>query len=134
MNKNWIQEYFTLEAHDLVQLNDIDKLMSDGAMIYFAIENEKVLSTCMAAPIKNEAWEICKFATNKSAQSRGAGKAVFKAALDYVIEKAAKMVVIYSSHSLKPAIYIYQSFGFKELPVTIDDYERCDYQAELIVE
>jgi len=133
MNKSWIQEYFTLEAHDLEQLKDIDKLMADGAMIYFAVENEEVLSTCMASPIKNETWEICKFATNKNAQGKGAGKAVFKASLDYAIENEAKKVVVYSNHSLKPALHIYHSFGFKEVPVDIDDYDRCNYQAELVV-
>ena len=36
----------------------------------------------------------------KNAQGRGAGKAVFKAALDYAIEKEAKKVAVYSNHFL----------------------------------
>lgn len=34
---------------------------------------------------------------------------------------------------MKTALHVYQLFGFNEVPVDIDDYERYDYQAELLL-
>lgn len=134
LNKSWIEKFFALESHDLEQLDHIEDYLNQGAMIYFGIEEEQVLSTCMAVQLEEGVWEICKFATNEKFQGKGAGKAVFKASIGYAIEQGAQKIVIYSNHILKPAIHIYQSFGFNEVPVTIDDYQRCNYQAELMVE
>lgn len=137
LNKRWIQKFFKLEPHDLEQLNNIEAELKQGAMIFFALDDDgNVLSTCMAAPLAEiDTWEIAKFATNEQFQGQGAGKAVFKAAMAYAEkEKHAKKLVIYSNQSLKPALHIYQAFGFREVPVTIDAYARCDYQAELFVD
>jgi len=43
VNKNWIQEYFILEAHDLEQLTDIDKIIADSIKMHFIVENWKVV-------------------------------------------------------------------------------------------
>ena len=48
-------------------------------MIYFAIENGVVYATCMAQPMTNNEWEICKLAADERYEGHGAGSAVFKA-------------------------------------------------------
>lgn len=90
LNKNWIQKYFTIEEHDLEQLDNVEHYLSEGAMIFFAVEDEQILSTCMALQLESNVWEICKFATNEKYKGRGAGKAVFQAAMDYAIKNKAK--------------------------------------------
>lgn len=133
LNKLWIEKLFKLEPHDLEQLENAEEYIKNGGMIFFVVENNQVLSTCLSMKIKDDVWEIAKFASNNKFKGRGAGKLVFKAAMDYAIENDAKNIILYSNKSLKPALHIYESFGFKEVPVDIDDYERCDYQAEFIV-
>lgn len=135
MNKNWINKLFKIEQHDLEQLDQVENYLEQGAMAFFAVENEQVLATCMVLRLEHNTWEICKFTTNEQFQGKGAGTKVFQACLDYAIENQADKIVLYSNKKLKPALHIYQKFGFKEVPVTIDDYEsgRCDYQAELTV-
>lgn len=34
-------------------------------MIFFAVENDIALATCMAMPMEGTAWEICKLGSNK---------------------------------------------------------------------
>ena len=48
LSKNWITKYFALESDDFEVFENIDKLIKNGAMIYFAIENGVVYATCMA--------------------------------------------------------------------------------------
>ena len=51
LSKNWITKYFALESDDFEVFENIDKLIKNGAMIYFAIENGVVYATCMAQPM-----------------------------------------------------------------------------------
>ncbi len=83
-NKTWILDYFgSLEEEDFEVFNNIEKKIEHGAMIYFAIENDSALATCMVKPIDNKnTWEICKLASNKYKKHKGCGSAVFKAAMD----------------------------------------------------
>jgi ribosomal protein S18 acetylase RimI-like enzyme len=133
LNKRWFEKFFKIEPHDLEQLKNVETYIEQGGMIFFAIEDDHVLSTCMVTELQPKVWEICKFATNEKFQGRGAGKIVFTEAINYAKEQGAKKIVIYSNKNLKTALHIYQLFGFNEVPVDIDDYERCDYQAELLL-
>lgn len=135
LNTAWIEKYFTMEQDDYNTLNHIEALLHNGAMIYFAVENGTVLATCMVTPISDTEWELCKLATNTAFQGKGAGSAVFKACMDHAINNGAKRLVIISNSILKPALHIYEKFGFKEIPVDkTHNYQRADIQFEYLVE
>lgn len=134
LNKAWIEKYFSMEQDDYEILNNVDELLKKGAMIFFAVENNIVLATGMAAPLANNEWEICKLAADERYQRRGAGGLVFKACMNYAIERNAARLIIVSNSILKPALHIYQKFGFKEIPVDkTHSYQRGDIQFEYIV-
>lgn len=134
-NTDWIVDNFgTLEKEDIETFEKIDLLLQQGAMIYFAVENEKVLATCMAAPKDNGVWEVCKLASNKKVAHKGAGSAVFKAAMHYAIEHGAKKLFLLSNSKLKPALHIYEKCGFKEVKLDNYEYVRGDIAYEYIVE
>jgi GNAT superfamily N-acetyltransferase len=133
LNLSWIKKFFKVEAHDLEQVEHVETYLKDEGMVYFAVEAGVVLSTVLVLREKGDTWEIAKFATSEKAQGKGAGKAVFARAKQHALAHGAKKIVIYSNQMLKPALHIYHSFGFIEVPVTIDEYERCDYQSEFLV-
>lgn len=78
LSKNWITKYFALESDDFEVFENIDKLIKNGAMIYFAIENGVVYATCMAQPMTNNEWEICKLAADERYDGHGAGMLFLK--------------------------------------------------------
>lgn len=121
-NKDWIIDHFGfLEAEDVQTFDTIDEELEKGAMIYFAIERDTALACCMAKPMENGTWEICKLASNKARPHKGCGSAVFEAAVQWAIDHGARRLFILSNSRLKAAIHIYKKFGFREL--TLDDYE-----------
>ena len=114
LSKNWITKYFALESDD-----------------FEAIENGVVYATCMAQPMTNNEWEICKLATDERYEGHGAGSAVFKACMDYALENGANKLTILSNSILKPALHIYEKYGFYEIPVdNTHHYKRVDIQFE----
>ena len=122
LNTAWIKNNFgSLEKEDLKTSQEIDQEIANGAMIFFAIENNRVLATCMTKPIHEDTWEICKLATDEHDRGKGAGSKVFAKCMEYAILNNAKKLFILSSSTLKPALHIYQKNGFKE--IKLDDYK-----------
>ena len=120
-NKDWIIDNFGfLEDEDIKTFEKMDEELANGAMIYFAIERDSALACCMAKPMENTTWEICKLASNKNRPHSGCGSAVFEAAVQWAIDHGAKRLFILSNSSLKAAIHIYEKFGFNE--IKLDDY------------
>lgn len=134
LNIAWIERYFVPEQADYDILDQVDQLLDKGSMIYFAVEGDKVLATCMAMPLIPEdgIWELCKMGASGQYTGTGAGSAVFKASMDYAIRQGAKKLTLISNRRLKPALHIYEKFGFHEVPLdkAYWGYERADIALE----
>lgn len=90
-------------------------------MIFFAVENDTALATCMAVPMEGTTWELCKLALNKNLPHKDAGSAVFEEAKKWALNHGADRLFILSNIKLKPAIHIYKKHGFKE--IKLENYE-----------
>ncbi|MDE7263589.1 MAG: helix-turn-helix domain-containing GNAT family N-acetyltransferase [Anaeroplasmataceae bacterium] len=135
LNTDWITTYFgKIEKHNIVEFENIDEDIKNGAMIFFAVKNGSVLATCMAKPLNNLTWEICKLGSNKSLPHKGAGSAVFEACMNWAFNHGAARLFIVSNRILKPALHIYQKYGFKEIELKKCEYERGDIAFEYIKE
>ncbi|MCM1253452.1 MAG: GNAT family N-acetyltransferase [Clostridium sp.] len=133
-NTDWIVSNFGfLEEHDKETFQKIDEELKSGAMIFFAVENEIPLACCMSMPMEGGTWEICKLGSNKNISHKGAGNLVFKAAMDWALEHGAKRLFILSNSRLKPALHIYEKYGFKEIKLDNYEYVRGDIAYEYIV-
>lgn len=134
LNTAWVERFFVMEEEDREILNHVEDYLKKGGMIFFAVENDEVLATCMAYPSEDKVWEICKLAATGQHTGKGAGSAVFGACMDYAIEHGAKKLTLISNHILKQALHIYEKFGFQRVDLDREDeYERADVQCEYIV-
>ena len=134
-NTDWIIDHFGfLEKEDEDTFNQIEESLAAGAMIYFAVEGENVLATCMAKPLGEAGtWELCKLGSNKHLPHKGAGSAVFKAAMDWAVSHGTKKLFILSNSKLKTALHIYEKYGFHEVRLEDYEYVRGDIAFEYIV-
>lgn len=134
LNLGWLNRYFTVEESDREIFDNVEKYLANGSEIFFAIEDNDVLATCMAVPVSEGVYEICKLAASGQYTGKGAGSAVFKACMDYAKEKGAKKIIIISNTKLAHALHIYRKFGFVEVPLdNFHNYERADIAFEYIV-
>lgn len=134
LNTAWVERFFVMEQEDRDILSHIEDFLKKDGMIFFAVEDEKVLATCMVYPFGNNIWEICKLAASGQHTGTGAGSAVFKACMDYAIAHGAEKITLISNHILTQALHIYEKFGFKRIALDRGgEYERADVQCEYIV-
>lgn len=134
LNTAWVERFFVMEEEDWEILNHVEDYLKKGGMIFFAVEDEKVLATCMVYPFGGDVWEICKLAAAGQHTGKGAGSAVFKACMDYAAAHGARKITLISNHILKQALHIYEKFGFVRVELDRgNEYERADVQCEYIV-
>jgi len=109
-----------LEEHDKETFEKIDEEIEAGDMIFFVVENDVALATCMTIPMEGTTWEICKLGSNKNIPHKGAGSAVFEEAMKWALNHGAERLFILSNSKLKPALHIYEKYGFyKEGQISI---------------
>ena len=134
LNTAWVEKFFVMEQEDREILAHTEDYLRRGGMIFFAVEGEEVLATCMVYPTSGTVWELCKLAAAGQYTGTGAGSAVFQACMEYAIEHGAEKLTLISNHMLEPALHIYEKFGFRRVPVDRGgEYERCDVQCEYLV-
>ncbi len=56
----------------------------------------------------------------------------FSACMNWALEHGARRLLIYSNRKLKPALHIYEKYGFKEIPTDGAPYNRADIALEFI--
>ncbi len=130
-NTDWIIDNFGfLEQEDLDSFAHIEEALDGGAMIFFAVEQGTALATCMTRPLDGDTWEICKLGSNKELPHAGSGSAVFEAAMQWAADHGAKRLFILSNRKLKPALHIYEKYGFREIKLDDYEYQRGDIAFE----
>lgn len=131
-NKDWLEEYFYVEPIDEWVLgNPEEAILKEGGKIYFAAENGEVIGTVALKAAGPGVFEMTKMAVNKKYRGGGRGRLLCKTAIDKAKELGAHKVILYSHRKLAPALHIYRSLGFKEIPVETGKYERADIMMEL---
>lgn len=136
LNTAWLERFYTVEPVDREMMDHVDDLVEKGAMVFFAKDGDNVMATCMTMPIGDGVWEICKLAAVGQYTGTGAGSSVFSACMQYAISKGARKLSLISCRALKPAIHIYEKYGFKEVPLNKAFWgaEKADIEMEYIVE
>lgn len=117
LNTEWLTRFYWIESYDQYAMDHVEELIEQGAMAFFTLDDkEEVIATCMVMPLEGATWEICKLAARNQYTGTGAGSAVLLAAINYAEQHGARKEVLISCRGLKPAIHLYQKFGFHEVP------------------
>jgi ribosomal protein S18 acetylase RimI-like enzyme len=132
LNVTWLTRYFRVEPIDeLVLGHPESEILARGGEVLFACLRECVVGTVALKTEEAGIFEVTKMAVDESWQGRGYGRRLLHAACELAKKNAARKVLLYSQRSLAPAIRLYQSYGFKEVPLTDQRYSRCDIKMEL---
>lgn len=116
LNEAWIEKHFSLEADDLLMLNDPNAhIVAKGGQIYMALVDGSVAGCCALLALGDGIYELAKMAVAEQLQGRGIGRKL----LEFVIADAkaigAKLLILGSNTKLASAVHLYESFGFQHV-------------------
>lgn len=135
LNKWWIEKYFRVEPVDIAVLGNPDEhIIAKGGDIIFATVGGTFAGTVALKPIDDVSSEMTKMAVDEAYQGYGIGRKLALGILELARKKGLKKVVLYSNTKLVTAINMYQTLGFREIPVEEGRYERSNIKMEIVFE
>ncbi|WP_281239589.1 GNAT family N-acetyltransferase [Flavobacterium praedii] len=134
LNLEWLHKYFKVEPKDeKVLSNPQGEIIDKGGFIFYAQYNNQIVGTVSLLKIDETTFELTKMAVSDENQGLGIGKKLMKHCLNEAKDKGIQKLILYSNRKLLPAIHLYESFGFIEIPVEEGVYERADIKMEKIL-
>lgn len=132
LNKAWIEQYFELEPVDLEVLGDPQKFIIDhGGYIFFAKVNNDIVGTFAMVKQDEGVFELSKMAVSPEWQGRKIGNSMISFCIAEARKLGARKLILYSNTLLRPAIHLYEKFGFKEIPLGQSEFRRTNIKMEL---
>lgn len=135
LNYQWIEQYFSVEAHDRETLDDpAQEVIGKGGEIFFAVTDGRAVGTVALLKEAQGSFELAKMAVAPEYRGQGIGDLLIEACVDYCRENQAPSICLLSNRKLGPALALYRKHGFVEVPVLGDEpYERVDIRMELAI-
>ena len=132
LNTEWLEKYFKIEEKDEIIFADPQsEIIDKGGMIFYAQYDNKIVGTISLLKIDQTNFELSKMAVTNTAQGLGIGHKLMEHSLKIAKENAIKKLVLYSNKKLLPALYLYEKYGFQEVSMGENLYERADIKMEL---
>ncbi len=134
LNLEWIERDFVVEESDRVILDSPDAtVIARGGEIFVALEGDTVIGVCSLVPASANSWQLAKMAVSPSARGRGIGRLLAQAALDYASVVGASQVELFTNTVLAPAMGLYRSLGFVEVPFEGAEHARSNIRMALVL-
>lgn len=134
LNIEWLQKYFKVEPKDeKVLSNPQEEIIDKGGMIFYVQYKDVIIGTVSLLKMDNQTFELSKMAVSEGIQGLGIGKKLLQHCIEVAKEQQIKKLILYSNRSLKPAIHLYEKFGFEEIALEEGIYERADIKMEKII-
>jgi putative acetyltransferase len=133
LNLEWIEQYFHLEETDRKYLYEPEKtIIEPGGDVIFLLAGDEVVGTCALVPEATGTLELAKMAVARTERGKGLGNVLLEATLASARSLGARRVVLRSNTSMKPALSLYEKYGFRTTRLgPHPDYERADIEMEL---
>lgn len=133
LNTAWLERFFVVEEIDEQVLSNPQKIIDQGGQIIYALIDNQVVG-CVALKHHGKAvFELTKMAVTTDYQKLGIGATLVQSCIDAYHDLKGKKLYLESHSSLKPAIKLYQRWGFVEQPHPfISEYQRSDFYMEYL--
>ncbi|RYF70535.1 MAG: GNAT family N-acetyltransferase [Cytophagaceae bacterium] len=134
INVDWISDMFTVEPHDLEQLDHPEiHILPDGGEVLLAQYGGAIVGTVAMIRTGPDEFELAKMGMKKEARGLGIGRLLCEAAVDYARKMEAKRVWLESNKKAEVAVKLYESIGFVHIPLRDSLYARANVHMELLL-
>ena len=134
LNKAWIEESWILEESDKKDLLNPDKIIHNGGQVFFALENQKVIGTVAMIKSSDDRFELAKMTVQEDFRGKGIANMLMDECLKFAKENKANEIFLISNDSLTIARNLYDKYGFKEVDLDSQKYDRGNVKMMLTLD
>jgi len=131
LNKAWIEESWHLEDSDKKDLLNPDKIVDNGGQIFFALQDHKAIGTVAMIRSSDGRFELAKMTVQENFRGKGIANMLMDECLKFAKENKAKEIFLISNDSLIIARNLYDKYGFKEVQLDSQKYDRGNVKMNL---
>ena len=124
LNKAWIEESWYLEDSDKKDLLNPDKIVENGGQVFFALENQIPVGTAAMIKSSDDRFELAKMTVQEDFRGKGIANMLMDECLKFAKENKAKEIFLISNDSLTIARNLYDKYGFNEVNLDSQKYDR----------
>lgn len=130
---DFFKQHFTVEEIDLqVISNPSEYILKKRGHIFFAKLDNRIVGTVALISSEGDSFELSKLGVLKEYRGLKISNILIQAAINYSTEQGKKTIWLESIKILKPALTLFQKYGFKEIPLSPNShYDRADIKMEL---
>lgn len=128
LNEAWLAEGgFAVEAKDRKVLDDPEgQILAPGGRIFFVERDGQAVGCCALMAMDDGGFEVAKMTVAPEARGQSLSRRLMEACEAAAREAGAPRLYLESSSTLAPALGLYRSFGFVDLPPRETPYARAD--------
>ena len=135
LNEEWITKHFVLEKKDVEALSDPEgTILAGGGRIFFAVRDGEAVGCCALMAMGDGEFEVAKMAVTEKAQGAGIGRRLLERVVEEARSAGARRLYLETNSKLTPAIRLYQSVGFRDVPeerIVASPYARANVYMEM---
>lgn len=118
LNRAWLDGHGLYEPADEPQLADPwGAILEPGGAIFVALVGDAVVGTAAVVPHAPGEVELAKLTVVPDLRGHGVGRRLVETCLAHARRAGARRVVLVSNSRLREALRLYESLGFRSLPV-----------------
>ena len=131
LNKAWIEESWHLEDSDKKDLLNPGKIVKNGGQVFFALVNQNAIGTVAMIKSLDDRFELAKMTIEESFRGKGIANMLMDECLKFAKQNNAKEIFLISNDSLIIARNLYDKYGFKEVKLDSQKYDRGNVKMSL---
>ena len=131
LNKAWIEESWRLEDSDKKDLLNPDKIVENGGQVFFALENKIVIGTVAMIKSSDYRFELAKMTVQEDFRVKGIANMLMNECLKFAKQNNAREIFLISNDSLIIARNLYDKYGFNEVRLDSQKYDRGNVKMSL---
>ena len=124
LNKAWIEKSWILEDSDKKDLLNPKKIIDNGGQVFFAVEKQSAIGTVAMIKSSDYKFELAKMTVKENYRGKGIANMLMDQCLNFAKQKNAKEIFLISNDSLTIARKLYDKYGFKEVDLDSNKYDR----------
>ena len=131
LNKAWIEESWRLEDSDKKDLLNPGKIVENGGQVFFALDNKSVIGTVAMIKSSNNRFELAKMTVQENFRGKGIANMLMDECLKFAKQNNANEIFLISNDTLIIARNLYDKYGFKEVKLDSQKYDRGNVKMSL---
>ena len=131
LNKAWIEESWHLEDSDKKDLLNPERIVENGGQIFFALDNKSAIGTVAMIKSPNDRFELAKMTVKEGSRGKGIANMLMDECIKFAKQNSSREIFLISNDSLTIARNLYDKYGFKDVELDSQKYERGNVKMNL---